>query len=116
MDTTNNEKVQDVSVAEARQLQKNGVVLIDVREDDEWAAGHAPDATHIALAEVTSHLDELRQGEFMTVCRSGGRSSKAAAIMREAGVNVRNVSGGMNAWNSEGLPVVNADGNDGTVV
>jgi rhodanese-related sulfurtransferase len=91
------------------------VLLIDVREDDEWAAGHAPGAQHFAL----SRLDPARLPDADTVlciCRSGNRSARAVAALRQQGVNAVNVAGGMNAWAVAGLPVVRADGRPGTVI
>jgi len=74
-------------------------VLLDVREQDEWDAGHAPNAVHIPLAEVPSRLDELPDTEPLpVVCRSGGRSGRAVQWLSAQGYDVVNVSGGMKAW------------------
>ena len=87
-----------------------GVVLLDVREDDEWQAGHAPGALHVPLGQVTTRLDELPEGELHVVCRSGGRSQQAAAWLSRNGFDAVNVAGGMQAWAEAGLPMVSETG------
>jgi rhodanese-related sulfurtransferase len=90
-------------------------VLLDVREDDVWAAGHAPDARHVALTDLRP--DSFAAGTtVLCVCRSGGRSAKATEALRHVGVDAVNVSGGMTAWQTAGLPVVRDDGSAGTVI
>ncbi len=79
-----------------------GAALLDVREDDEWAAGHAPQAVHIPLAEVPGRLDELPAGDLYVVCRSGGRSARAAAYLNSGGYTAINVEGGMQSWQAAG--------------
>lgn len=82
------------------------VQLVDVREDSEFNAGHAPDAHHIALAQIPAKLDALA-GEGRPVafiCRSGARSARATRQARAAGIDARNVRGGMIAWGRAGLP------------
>lgn len=90
-------------------------VLIDVREDDEWEAGHAPDAVHLPLSRLTA--DDLPPERTLAViCRVGGRSARAVDALRAAGFDAVNVAGGMRAWSAAGLPVVRDDGLGGTVV
>lgn len=105
----------DVDVETAAGLQKGGAVLLDVREDDEWAFGHAPDAVHLPLAQVSGAAGTFGGKQVLTVCRSGARSARAATSLADAGVDVRNVSGGMSAWQSAGLPVIRDDGSAGAV-
>ena len=90
-------------------------MLLDVREPAEWAAGHAPDAVHVPLAEVKTSASRFAGLEVLTVCRSGGRSAKAAETLARAGIAVRNVTGGMTAWAEVGLPLLTDDGARGTV-
>jgi rhodanese-related sulfurtransferase len=81
--------------------------LIDVREDDEWAAGHAPDARHISLGEVPARLAEVPQGrEVYVVCKAGGRSAQATKFLIDAGREAVNVAGGMLAWEAARRPMV----------
>ena len=105
----------DVQETLAR-AQSEGAVVLDVREDDEWAAGHAPDATHIPLGELPTRVGELdRDLPVLAMCRSGNRSRTAAAQLAAAGFDVANVVGGMKAWHSAGLPTVTNSGAPGTV-
>lgn len=106
----------EVSPADVVSLPE-GHVLLDVREDDEWAAGHAPDAHHLALSDLDPRaLPPGVAGRVLCVCRSGGRSAKAVAVLRDSGVDAVNVRGGMSAWVSAGLPVVRDDGRPGIVI
>lgn len=90
-------------------------VLLDVREDDEWEAGHVPGALHVPLAQVPSRLDELPEGELHVVCRSGVRSAQAVAWLVSNGYDAVNVSGGMHAWQDAGRPLVAESGDTPTV-
>lgn len=86
-------------------------VLLDVREQDEWDAGHAPRAFHVPLSQVPARLPEVRQqlpagSRLAVVCRVGGRSASATEYLRANGVDARNVDGGMFAWQHAGLPIV----------
>jgi rhodanese-related sulfurtransferase len=89
----------------------NGAVILDVREDDEWAAGHAPGAIHIPLGDLPSRLAELAKagegaGSMAVTCRGGGRSSQAVAWLTQQGYDVANLEGGMKAWQAAGKPMV----------
>jgi rhodanese-related sulfurtransferase len=79
-------------------------VMVDVREDHEWAAGHAPNAIHIPLAELPARLDELPETDdtVPVVCRMGGRSARAVQWLVQQGFDVANVEGGMLAWQRAG--------------
>lgn len=109
-------EITDIDGAEAIRRQGEGAVLVDVREDDEWTAGHAPDAVHVPLGVLGQDLSQFNGRTVLTVCRSGGRSMQAAKALDQAGIDVANVAGGMSAWESNGLPVVRDDGSAGTVI
>ena len=79
--------------------------LLDVREDEEWAAGHAPDAVHLPMSTLTGRLGELPEGPLAVICRSGGRSARVTAYLAGQGHEAVNVDGGMLAWESEGRPM-----------
>lgn len=97
--------IREVSVNEATELLEDQAILLDVREESEWEAGHAPMATLIPLAELPDHLDELpRDRLIICACRSGGRSLRAATFLLEQGFDTVNLTGGMMAWFSEDLP------------
>ncbi|WP_353647785.1 rhodanese-like domain-containing protein [Nakamurella sp. A5-74] len=99
----------------ARLIDNGEARLLDVREDDEWQAGHSPSAIHLPLGQLdpAEVADDL---PVITVCRSGGRSAKAAAALAAAGHRVSNLEGGMRAWSAAGLPVRTDDGSPGSVV
>lgn len=104
----NPDEVPTVSVAD---LPADDLVLLDVREPDEWAAGHAPNAVHIPLGELPARAAELADlpddRPVYVVCRSGGRSARAAAWLNAAGIaDAVNVAGGMKSWRTEGRPLV----------
>ena len=83
-----------------------GARVLDVREDDEWEAGHIEGALHIPLAQVPQRLEELVGDEpLVVVCRSGGRSSRAVAWLSQQGVDAVNLDGGMGAWQAAGRPM-----------
>ncbi len=74
-------------------------VLLDVRELDEWKAGHVPGAVHVPLGELPARLSEVPAGEPLVVtCRGGGRSARAVQFLRESGRKAVNLQGGMQAW------------------
>jgi len=102
----------------AAQLQREGAVLLDVREQNEWAAGRAPKARHIPLAQLDARVSREvpATATVLTVCRSGGRSARAAATLRRQGYTVVDVAGGMRAWHAAGLPVVASGGRSGQVI
>ncbi|MBB3750890.1 rhodanese-related sulfurtransferase [Mycolicibacterium sp. BK634] len=96
-------------------VEKSGAVLLDVREDDEWTAGHAPGAVHVRLGELDERAFETTV-PIVAVCRSGGRSGSAATRLAAAGLTVYNLAGGMGAWQRSGQPVIRNDGTAGTVI
>lgn len=97
----------------ARRAASGEVLLLDVREPDEWARGRAPYAVHIPLGTLDP-ASVPRDRPVLTVCRSGGRSGRAAEVLATAGFDVTNVAGGMQDWQAQGLPLV-ADTGEPTV-
>jgi len=87
------------------------VVLLDVREQDEWDAGHAPGAQHIPMSELAGRLGELPEGkDLLVICRSGGRSARVTAHLNEIGWDARNVDGGMQSWQATGRDLISDQG------
>ncbi|MDQ2709746.1 MAG: rhodanese-like domain-containing protein [Actinomycetota bacterium] len=80
---------------------------LDVREADEWAAGHAPSAQHIPMSELSNRLGELTgdQDPLYVICRSGGRSARVVEFLAQQGYPAVNVDGGMQAWARVGRPL-----------
>lgn len=105
----------DIDAHHAHAAHQNGThVLLDVRTDEEWARGHAAGAAHVPLDELdTNDLDPAMP--VITVCRSGGRSAKAARTLAAAGFNVSNLAGGMQSWEELGLPVAGLNGTPGRI-
>jgi len=109
--------VPDIDVDEANRLVAGGALLLDVREDDEWEAGHAGEAVHVAMGLVSGQLDRIPSDRTVVcVCRVGGRSGTVAAALAAAGRDVRNVAGGMLAWEQDGLRLVAGDGGAGRTI
>ncbi len=99
----------------------DGDFLLDVREDDEWQAGHAADALHIPMSEFVSRFGELTEaapqdGRVNVICRSGGRSAQVTMYLAQQGIDAANVDGGMQVWEASGKPVVDDKGQPGTVI
>ena len=92
--------------------------LLDVREDDEWRAGHAPGAHHLPMMEIPARMGEVpTEGDVVVICRSGGRSAQVVAYLVNNGWdNVRNLDGGMQSWAGAGRPLVSEDGHPARVV
>ena len=111
------EKVPSVTAGEVNRLVGEGAVLLDVREDDEWQAGHAPEAVHIPLGQLSASMDRLPRGRaIVAICRSGGRSGLATKALLEAGHDAVNLEGGMKGWAASGLPITTDSGAAGAVI
>jgi rhodanese-related sulfurtransferase len=97
----------EISARDAIGLAKNGVRLIDVREQHEWDAGHAPDATLLPMSVLESRVDEIPIAEkVLFVCHSGQRSGRVTDALVRMGYDAVNVSGGMLAWRDAGGDLV----------
>lgn len=109
--------IEEISPTEAAVRVQAGAFLLDVRNDDEWEAGHAPEAHYITLQHVPDRLSELPTDRpIIAVCRAGGRSLNAAKFLAEQNIVAANLTGGMQAWAAEGLEVIDANGTPGTVI
>ena len=98
----------DLSPTEARELVGAGAMLLDVREDHEWQAGHAPEATHLPMSRIGAEVSRLPTDRLIVcVCHVGARSAAVAEALTNAGFSAANLVGGMDAWAAQGLPVVN---------
>ncbi len=100
----------DLSVASAP-------TLVDVREPDEWSAGHIAGAVHIPMGDLVTRLDEVPRGQdVVVVCRSGGRSAAVTSYLVQGGWQARNMTDGMLGWNARGRPMVSDSGTAPTVL
>ena len=94
--------VDDLAAA----LDDGLVPLVDVRQPEEYEAGHVPGAKLIPLADVVARTGEIpRQGPVYVICHTGPRSQRAADYYRNLGIDAYNVDGGTKAWAEAGLDV-----------
>jgi len=109
-------KVPSVDGATARSLVDEGAALLDVRENIEWNAGHAPQAAHLPLGRIAEASRKVRAGtRVVVVCRSGNRSRSATKALLSMGYDAVNLSGGMHAWASAGGRIVDRSGRVGSL-
>lgn len=102
--------IPEVDIAVFAGHHASGVTVIDVREPDEYLDGHVPGATLIPLGEVPERVAEVPGGETVyLVCKSGGRSLRAAEVLAAEGRDVVNVAGGTMAWIEAGHPTIAGD-------
>ena len=97
-----------IDVETARSLHGNpDVFMLDVREPDEYAAGHIPGITLIPMGEIADRLSEIpTDQEVVVTCRTGNRSGQVVDFLRAQGfTNVHNMEGGIVAWEEAGFPV-----------
>ncbi len=95
----------DVSVVDVSVIDPEQLVLIDVRTPSEFATGRAPGAVNIPLSTLQDDLAQIPAGsEPYIICQSGGRSTRATALLASNGIAAHNVMGGMSAWVTAGLP------------
>lgn len=95
----------EVSPQRADELRRQGARLIDVRRDDEWAAGHIEGAEHVPLDTLAQRAGELGEGPIVFYCAVGERSLMAAQALSGAGRNAVSLAGGIGAWEAAGLSV-----------
>ena len=100
--------IAEISVTELEKLIAAGSLVIDVRETDEFAAGHVPTAISIPLSTVLDRVDEFRhQGTVYVICQVGGRSMRACQYLADFDINnLVNISGGTTGWIALGNDVV----------
>ena len=94
-----------------------GLHVLDVREPDEWAAGHIEGAQHIPLGELGDRVGEVpAESQTLVVCKVGGRSARAAGYLLQQGRDVVNLDGGMLDWEAAGRAMVSETGQPPQVV
>ena len=108
------EPFKRISVDEAYKLYGEGnSTVVDVRQVDEWNAGHVRDAVHIPVEDIISQVDSLpNDGNLLFICAQGVRSAlaceMAAAMGRESGI-LFNIEEGTGAWIERGYPTTYAN-------
>ncbi|MFB7273645.1 rhodanese-like domain-containing protein [Streptomyces sp. NPDC056244] len=99
---------------DAAAVPSDGLVL-DVREDDEWAAGHVEGALHVPMSDFVARFGEVTEAvaggrKAYVMCRVGGRSAQVTQYLVQQGLDAVNVDGGMLAWDGAGRPMVTDNG------
>ena len=108
--------VATAEIADVPEAFDDSVVLLDVREEDEWQRGPAPGARHIPMGDVPGRLAELdADATTFVVCHAGGRSRRVSEYLARNGFDPINVDGGMLAWAGAGRSVITDDGAAGAV-
>ena len=102
--------IDEIDPSEVRELSDEGVVLVDVRETEEWGAGHLPGARHVPRGHLESRIDGAapdRDQRVVLYCASGNRSALAARTLRDdlGFTNVQSMTGGITLWKDRGYPV-----------
>ncbi|WP_455352924.1 rhodanese-like domain-containing protein [Streptomyces sp. SYSU K217416] len=105
---------------DAAAVPADGLVL-DVREDDEWAAGHVEGALHVPMSDFVARFGEVTEAagdgrRVHVMCRVGGRSAQVTQYLLQQGVDAVNVDGGMLAWDGAGRPMVTDKGGPAVVL
>ena len=109
-DPSGYDPAQDVTPQRAADLKAAGMPIVDVREREEWDAGHIAGADWLPLSELGARWAELPGGELVVVCRSGSRSEMVCTALAQSGRAAHNLAGGMQAWAAAGLPIEPAGG------
>ncbi|MFJ3905234.1 rhodanese-like domain-containing protein [Streptomyces sp. NPDC090025] len=96
-------------------------LVLDVREADEWAAGHVEGALHVPMSDFVARFGEVTEAvadgrRAFVMCRVGGRSAQVTQYLVQQGLDAVNVDGGMLAWDGAGRPLVTDDGSPAFVL
>jgi len=108
--------VDHIDPVESKRRVDAGALLLDVRNPNEWQAGHAEGAAWIPMRELAERQEELpTDREIVVICKTGGRSAQVAQALVASGYGAVNVAGGSKAWQASGMSIVTDDGRPGTV-
>tara|TARA_B100001996_G_scaffold270884_1_gene211973 strand:- start:933 stop:1283 length:351 start_codon:yes stop_codon:yes gene_type:complete len=98
-------------------LIQDGFTLIDVREQDEWNAGHHQSAEHIPMGMITESMNRFKENEkYIFVCRSGARSGRVTNFIASKDIESYNLSGGMKELQNYTEKIFNSEGNPGQII
>ena len=103
--------IPEIAIADFETLVASGSLVIDVRETDEYLAGHVPNAISIPLSTLQDRVDEFRhEGTVYVICQAGGRSMRACQFLADFDIdNLVNVAGGTSGWIASGNAVVTGE-------
>jgi rhodanese-related sulfurtransferase len=108
--------IPEIDVTDVGARAEDGMVVLDVREPDEWSLGRIAGSLHVPMGELRARQDELPTDRpLVVVCRSGNRSAIVVGALLDAGYDAVNLAGGLQAWAGAGLPLVAEGGAPGTV-
>ncbi len=96
----------EIDVEELVAAHRERALLVDVREPDEYVAGHVPGAVLIPMSQLANRLGEIdKTSPVFVICASGNRSSAMTDLLRAAGFDAVSVAGGTGAWARSGRPL-----------
>ncbi len=96
----------EVDIEQLEKARAEGIPLVDVREPDEYVAGHVPDAILLPMSEIAERVEEVpAAGPVYVICHLGGRSLKVVEWLRPQGIDAYSVAGGTKAWADSGRPI-----------
>jgi rhodanese-related sulfurtransferase len=102
-------RIQQVNIHQYQKLPREGHLLVDVREDREWMAGHAAGAVHLSKGIIERDIESKvpdKSASIVLYCGGGFRSALVADALQKMGyTGVISLDGGWRAWNEAGLPV-----------
>jgi rhodanese-related sulfurtransferase len=102
-------RVKQVDIEQYKRMPREGHVLIDIREDNEWAAGHAAGAIHLGKGIIERDIETAvpdKKQKVVLYCGGGFRSALAADALQKMGyTDAISLDGGWRAWNAAGLPI-----------
>jgi rhodanese-related sulfurtransferase len=104
-------EVREIEPRKAAELIENGAPVVDVRDPDEYEAGHIAGAKHVPFDQLNGDTAGVEEGgQIVFYCRSGDRSATAASAFEGSGYDAYSVAGGLEAWAESGLPLEPEDG------
>lgn len=92
--------MKSISIQELAEKISTGIDLIDIREEDEYAAGHVPSAVNVPFSKLETRLNRIPDQAYL-ICQTGGRSARAQEFLATQGISTINVLGGTEAWPKE---------------
>jgi rhodanese-related sulfurtransferase len=102
----NDATLPEIDVVELARRHAEGAFVLDVRQPDEYEAGHVPGAVLVPLDQLEGRLAEVPADRpLLVICKSGGRSATAVKALTASGYDATNVAGGTMAWIDAGQPV-----------
>ncbi|MEA2686696.1 MAG: hypothetical protein QOE93_1891 [Actinomycetota bacterium] len=97
----------EVDIQQLEQARAAGTPVVDVRELDEYVAGHVPGVIFLPMSEIVERVDEVpADGQVYVICHLGGRSLKVVNWLRQQGIDAWSVDGGTKAWADSGREIV----------